>query len=116
MTSNKNITLISPSSYFLKNNCLDKYIYFAPHQKIFSMSRFIRIFALDFKQQNMMNTFVDTEEDTDAMEVLDDLTPAQRAYWQNVIDTAHYDPDEPKRYITLEEFGRELTAAVRSKR
>ncbi len=79
------------------------------------MSSFIRIFAPDFKQQNMMNTFADTEEDTDAMKVLDDLTPAQRAYWQNVIDKAHYDPDELNQYITLEEFGRELTAAVRSK-
>ena len=79
------------------------------------MSRFIRIFAPDFKQQNMMNTVVDTQEDTDAMEMPNDLTPIQRAYWQNVIDEAHYDPDEPKRYITLEEFGRELTATVRSK-
>jgi len=63
----------------------------------------------------MMNTVVDTQEDTDTMETLNDLTPAQRAYWQNVIEEAHYNPDEPKRYITFEEFGRELTAAVRSK-
>ena len=63
----------------------------------------------------MMNTLVDAQEDTDAMEMQNNLTPAQRAYWQNVIDEAHYDPDEPKRYITLEEFGREMTTAVRSK-
>lgn len=63
----------------------------------------------------MMNTFVDTLDDTDVMEMQDDLTPVQRAYWQKVIDEAHYAPDEPKRHITLEEFGRELMAAVRSK-
>ena len=63
----------------------------------------------------MMNTFVDTLDDTDVMETQDDLTPAQRAYWQRVIDEAHYDPNEPKRYISLEEFGSELMAAVRSK-
>ena len=33
MTSNKNITLVLPSSYFLKNNCLDKYIYLAHIKK-----------------------------------------------------------------------------------
>ena len=62
-----------------------------------------------------MDTFVDTLEDTDVMELQDNLTPAQRSYWQRVIDGAHYEPNEAKRYISLEEFGRELMAAVRSK-
>ena len=62
-----------------------------------------------------MDTFVDTLEDTDVMELQDNLTPAQRSYWQRVIDEAHYEPNEAKRYISLEEFGRELMAAVRSK-
>ena len=62
-----------------------------------------------------MDTFVNTLGETDVMELQDNLTPAQRSYWQRVIDEAHYVSNEPKRYISLEEFGRELMAAVRSK-
>lgn len=34
----------------------------------------------------MMNTFVDTLEDTDVMETQDELTPEERAYWEASIE------------------------------
>ena len=56
-------------------------------------------------------------EETVATEVQDDLTPEQRAYWEASIERDMRDiaEDKPKKYITLEQFGKELMAAVRRK-
>lgn len=64
-----------------------------------------------------MTTFIDTLEETVATEVQDDLTPEQRAYWEASIEQDMRDIAEgkPKKYITLEQFGQELKAAVRRK-
>lgn len=64
-----------------------------------------------------MTTFADTMEETVATEVQDDLTPEQRAYWEASIERDMRDiaEDKPKKYITLEQFGKELMAAVRRK-
>ena len=64
-----------------------------------------------------MTTFIDTLEETVATKVQDDLTPEQRAYWEASIEQDMRDIAEgkPKKYITLEQFGQELMAAVRRK-
>lgn len=64
-----------------------------------------------------MTTFEDTMEETVATEVQDDLTPEQRAYWEASIERDMRDiaEDKPKKYISLEQFGKELMAAVRRK-
>ena len=61
--------------------------------------------------------FADTLEEAVATEVQDDLTPEQRAYWEASIERDMRDIAEgkPKKYITLEQFGQELMAAVRRK-
>ena len=62
-----------------------------------------------------MTMYTDTLEETVATEVGDDLTPEQRAYWEASIERDMRDIAEgkPKKYITLEQFGQELMAAVR---
>ena len=64
-----------------------------------------------------MTMFADTLEEAVATEVQDDLTPEQRAYWEASIERDMRDIAEgkPKKYITLEQFGQELMAAVRRK-
>ena len=64
-----------------------------------------------------MTMYTDTLEETVATEVNDDLTPEQRAYWEASIERDMRDIAEgkPKKYITLEQFGQELMAAVRRK-
>ena len=64
-----------------------------------------------------MTTFIDTLEEAIATEVQDDLTPEERAYWEASIERDMRDIAEgkPKKYITLEQFGQKLMAAVRSK-
>ena len=60
----------------------------------------------------MMNTFVDTMDDTDVMEMQEGLTPEQRAYWESVIKRDMRDRDESKNYLTLDEFEQKLSAAA----
>lgn len=60
----------------------------------------------------MSNTFVDTMDDTDVMEMQDKLSPEQRAYWESVIERDVRDRDEKKNYLTLDEFEQKLTAAA----
>lgn len=64
-----------------------------------------------------MAMLADTLEEAVATEVQDDLTPEQRAYWEASIERDMRDIAEgkPKKYITLEQFGQELMAAVRRK-
>lgn len=60
----------------------------------------------------MSNTFVDTLDDIDVMEMQDELSPEQRAYWKSVIERDVRDRDENKNYLTLDEFEQKLTAAA----
>ena len=62
-----------------------------------------------------MNTFVDTLDDTDVVEMQDELTAEERAYWAKSIeeDLEEIASGKPQKYITLEQFGEELRAAIR---
>lgn len=63
----------------------------------------------------MSNTFVDTLDDTDVMEMQDELSSEQRARWEASIerDMREIAEGKPQKYITLEQFGEELRAAIR---
>ena len=62
-----------------------------------------------------MELIIDTVEKIDLTTLQDELTPEQRAYWLESIERDMRNMDQPKKYITLEQFGQELMAAVRSK-
>jgi hypothetical protein len=49
------------------------------------------------------------------VEVEDDLTPEQRAYWEASIerDLREIAEGKPQEYISLEQFGEELRASIR---
>lgn len=81
-------------------------------KKLFTISEKSRTFAVGFSALKMINTFVDTKDDTDVMEMQDDLTPEQRAYWESVIERDMRDRDKTKNYLTLDEFEQKLTAAA----
>ena len=63
----------------------------------------------------MSNSFVDTMDDSDVMEMQDELTPKQRMRWEASIerDLREIAEGKPQRYITLEQFGEELRSAIR---
>ena len=63
----------------------------------------------------MMEPIIDTIEEIDLATMQDELTPEQRAYWLESIERDMRTIDQPKKYITLEQFGQELMASVRSK-
>lgn len=62
-----------------------------------------------------MNTFVDTLDDTDVMEMQDELSPEERAYWTKSIeeDLEEIASGKQSGYMTLDEFETELKTAVR---
>ena len=62
----------------------------------------------------MSNTFVDTLDDTDVIEMHDNLSPEQRARWENIIerDLREISEGKPQKYITGDEFWGKLTEAV----
>ena len=62
-----------------------------------------------------MDAVIDTIEEIGLATMQDELTPVQRAYWQESIERDMHNMDQPKKYITLEQFGQELMSAVRSK-
>lgn len=62
-----------------------------------------------------MEPIIDTIEEIDLATMQDELTPEQRAYWLESIERDMRTIDQPKKYITLEQFGQELMASVRSK-
>lgn len=62
-----------------------------------------------------MEPVIDTVEEIDPLKSQDDLTPEQRAYWLESIERDMLNMDQPKNYVSLEQFGQELMAAVRSK-
>ena len=78
------------------------------------MPRFLCIFAVEFNALKMMNTFVDTLEDTDVMERQDDLTPEERAYWEASIERDMRNRAEGRKpkYISSDEFWSKLEEAV----
>ncbi|MBP3762986.1 MAG: hypothetical protein J6I49_03785 [Bacteroidales bacterium] len=55
-----------------------------------------------------MQTFVDIEDEV----LQDDLPAEQRAYWSNVIATAHHAPVAPEACLTHEEYWSRLKEAV----
>ncbi len=67
------------------------------------------------KNQLVMEAVIDTIEEIGLATRQDELTPEQRAYWLKSIERDMRTIDQPKKYITLEQFGQELMAAVRSK-
>lgn len=62
-----------------------------------------------------MEPVFDIIEEIDLATKQDELTPEQRDYWLKSIDRDMRNIDQPKKYITLEQFGQELMDAVRSK-
>lgn len=67
------------------------------------------------KNELLMEPVFDTIEEIDLATTQDELTPEQRDYWLKSIERDMRNMDQPKKYITLEQFGQELMAAVRSK-
>ena len=71
--------------------------------------------TLRCKNELVMDPVTDTIEEIGLAAMQDDLTPEQRAYWLESIERDMRNMDQPKKYITLEQFGQELMAAVKSK-
>ena len=67
------------------------------------------------KNELVKEPMIDTIEEIDLVKSQDDLTPEQRAYWLESIERDMRNMDQPKKYVSLEQFGQELMAAVRSK-
>lgn len=67
------------------------------------------------KNELVMEPTFDTIEEIDLATMQDELTPEQRDYWLKSIERDMRNMDQQKKYITLEQFGQELMAAVRSK-
>ena len=67
------------------------------------------------KSELVMEPVIDTIEEIDLAIMQDNLTPEQRAYWLESIERDMRNMDQPKKYITLEQFGQELMASVKSK-
>lgn len=67
------------------------------------------------KNELGMEPMIDTIEEIDLVKNQDDLTPEQRAYWLESIERDMRNMDQPKKYVSLEQFGQELMAAVKSK-
>ena len=67
------------------------------------------------KNDFVMEPVIDIVEESDLATLQDDLTPEQRAYWLDSIERDMRNMEQPKKYISLEQFGQELMAAVKSK-
>ena len=63
----------------------------------------------------MMNSFVDTLDDNDVMEMQDDLTPEERAYWEASIerDTRNRAEGRKPMYLSGDEFWGKVEEAVK---
>ena len=61
-----------------------------------------------------MNTIADTLEDTDVMELQDELTPEERAYWENSIerDLRNRAVGVKPKYLSGDEFWGKVEEAV----
>ena len=62
-----------------------------------------------------MEPVIDTIEEIDLVKSQDDLTSEQRAFWLESIERDMRYMGQPKKYVSLEQFGQELMAAFRSK-
>lgn len=62
----------------------------------------------------MSNTFVDTLDDSDVMEMQDEMTPEQRMRWEASIecDLREIAEGKPQKYISGDEFWSELRESV----
>lgn len=62
----------------------------------------------------MNSTYIDTLDDTDVMEMQDELTPEQRVHWETSIesDLREIAEGKPRKYISGDEFWSELREAV----
>jgi hypothetical protein len=67
------------------------------------------------KNDFVMEPVIDTVEEIDLAILQDNLTPEQRAYWLESIERDMRNMDQPKKYVSLEQFGQELMATVKSK-
>ena len=67
------------------------------------------------KNELVMEPVIDTVEEIDLAILQDNLTPEQRAYWLESIERDMRNMDQPKKYVSLEQFGQELMATVKSK-
>ena len=67
------------------------------------------------KNDFVMEPVIDTVEEIDLAILQDNLTPEQRAYWLESIERDMRNMDQPKKFVSLEQFGQELMAAVKSK-
>lgn len=61
----------------------------------------------------MTNTFVDTLDDTDVMEMQDNLTPEERAYWEASIERDMRNPNRGKVHRPIEELWQKLEDSIR---
>ena len=61
----------------------------------------------------MMNTFVDTLDDTDVLEVQDELTPEERAYWEASIKRDILNPNRGKVHRPIEELWQKLEDSLK---
>jgi len=54
-------------------------------------------------------------KEMNVVEIEDDLTPEERAYWEASIerDMREIAEGKPRKYISLEQFGEELRASIR---
>lgn len=70
---------------------------------------------IEIKATKKMNTLVEPLDDTDVMEMQDELSPEQRMRWDASIERDMRDiaGEKTQKYITLEQFGEELRAAIR---
>ena len=62
----------------------------------------------------MNNAFVDTLNDTDVMEARPSVDEVLDR-WKARVDAYQYDPNKKHHYISLEEYGKQLLAAIRAK-
>lgn len=62
----------------------------------------------------MMNTLVDTLDDTDVMEMQDDLTPEEKADWLRSIELDLHNSNRGKDHRPIEELWKKLEDSVRN--
>ena len=62
----------------------------------------------------MMNTFVDTVDDTDVMETQDELSPEERAYWEASIerDMQEIAEGKPQEHYPIEDLRKRMLASL----
>jgi len=73
-----------------------------------------RTFANEFNALKMMNTFVDTLDDTDVMEMQGDLTPETKADWLRSIEHDLSNPNRGKVHRPIEVLWQKLEDSVRN--